>query len=79
MKKIKVTNLFFKKSISKKTLLLIAIDFIFYFYITFGILLVSFISSKFNLDPVNVSVIWTVLFAPILFFKIRKDILKKGF
>jgi len=77
MRKINISNLKIKKSISKYTLELIFIDIIFYFFITFGLLIVSFISNKFEIDPTTSSIIWTILFIPILIIKIRKDLIYK--
>lgn len=77
MKKLNIGKLNIKKIINKDTTKLIIIDLVFYFFITFGFLLVSFISEKYKINPIDSSIVWTIIFIPILIIKIRKDLIYK--
>ena len=77
MKKLNISKLNIKKSINKETKKLILIDIIFYFYITFGFLILSICSEKYGINPTTSAIIWTIIFIPLLILKIRKDLIYK--
>jgi len=76
--KIEVDTISLRKTITKKTLKLISIDILFYFFIIFGFFIFSIIAHNFEISPLNISIAWTLTFFPILFLKIKKDIIPKG-
>jgi len=53
------------KAISKK----IIFDIFFYFYLSFGFLIASFVAIYFDLDHFKVALVWSILLIPLIIKK----------